>query len=208
MAGIITGSCDLIDRYNYGNGAKVMPVDATTLKSHIQLTHNLDDDLVTGVGGYLPAATEDVEERANMAFIKQKRKQWIGADVLPRLSGTSVELVFGPVIGLVEVKYLDSNEAEQTMPATNYRLTGNEIYFKGSLPTLAEGPGTVWVVYEAGYGTAPSSVPARWQSIIMQVAMRKYEYRMVAANLVNSGDEAYEKMLDRLIVAAGGSRRG
>lgn len=211
MAGIIAGSVKLLDRYNYESSDKVMPVDLAQLALHLQTTHNADDDIINGVGGYLQAATEDVEERANVAFINQKRCLFLDADTIANLPGKSIALTFGPVTSVLDVFYLASDDSVLTLDSSCYSFRGDDtIYFKktGTWPTFQEGDGAVYINYECGHGTSPEDVPARWQNIIMQVAFRKYEYRMVTANLVNQGDEAYERMLDRLIVAAGGSRRG
>lgn len=204
----ITGDNILVDRLNYGSSTKVWPVDAAMLSSHLQLDHHEDDSLVFNIGGYLPSATADCENRANKALIRQQRIQTIGWDfIFCGLSGVQVCISVGPVISITAVKYLDIDGVEQTLPTTNYRLLPDRenIYFYGDLPQHADGPGTVWIEYEAGYGDTADEVPSEWQSIVCQLAFRKYDLRGGDGGTSN---DSFERMVDRMIVVAGGSRRG
>jgi uncharacterized phiE125 gp8 family phage protein len=207
VSGIVTGKSSLVARFPYDSADKVWPVDAESLRNYLQLDHSLDDNIVFEIGGMLPAATADVENHANRSLIRQRRLQTIGHDLLlAGLSGQSVMVNFGPVIAITAIKYLDLDGAEQTLPEENYRLSVDKetLYFKGELPELAEGPDTLWVEYEAGYGDTIASVPSEWQNIVSQVAYRKYDFR---GGDSGSTSEAYYRMLDRLILCAGGSRR-
>lgn len=199
--GVVTGSNVLVSRYAV-DSVPIAPVDPGFLKEHIQLTHDLDDHIVAGVSGYLWWATEEAENRGSVALIQQARKQFVGADMLPVLEGSTISLTVVPFLSSLVVKYLDADEATQTLPSTNYRLSHNDVYFK-TVPELAEGPGTVWFEYNAGYGTDPLSVPAAWKSIVCMIAMRRYDYRGSAPK----DTDAFERMIDRQVVAAGGSRR-
>jgi uncharacterized phiE125 gp8 family phage protein len=204
MGTISTGQSVLVDRTPYNVAVKVMPVGAAALREHLQLQHAADDVVVFGVGGYLPAATGEVEKRGNVSLIAQRRKQYIGLEEYP-VCGKTIEVLYGPVISVTAVKYLDSSDAVQTYPATSYRVTDTgEVYFKDNPPTLAAGPQTIWIEYEAGYGALPDNVPAEWQSIVMQLAYRRYELRGESAG--QKYDE-WERMIDRQICLAGGSRR-
>lgn len=201
----ITGQNILVDRLTYDSASKVWPVDTTTLKNHIQLDHSSDDALVAE---YLAAATEDAENRGNVALIRQKRLQTIGWDLIyAGLSETYISLSVGPVISVTAVKYLDADGATATMPTANYRMLPDksDLYFFGTLPEIYDGPGSVWVDYEAGYGDTYADVPAAWRSIVSQLAFRKYDYRGGDSGPSN---DSFERMIDRMIVAAGGSRRG
>lgn len=208
MSGIVTGQCLLVDRLNFGSATKIWPVDQSALSNHLQLDHHEDDSLVFDIGGYLAAATADCENRANVSLIRSKRRQTIDwADIYAGLSGQQILLNFGPVISVTTVKYLDADGAEQAMGSANYRLLpdGCTLYFQGTLPDLYEGPGTVWVEYEAGYGDTPAEVPSEWQSIVSQLAFRKYDLR---GGDGGGSNDSFERMIDRMIVIAGGSRRG
>jgi uncharacterized phiE125 gp8 family phage protein len=204
----VTGDNILIDRLNYGSSAKVWPVDQSALSNHLQLDHHEDDSLVFDIGGYLASATADCENRANKALIRQKRIQTIGWDLLAAgLSGLQIYVSTGPVLSITAVKYLDADGVEQSMPTTNYRLLPDKenLYFYGDIPAYSEGPGAVWVEYEAGYGDTPAEVPSEWQSIVSQLAFRKYDLR---GGDSGGSNDSFERMIDRMIVIAGGSRRG
>jgi len=168
------------------------------------VSHNADDALILGVGGYLGAAANEAEERGGIALIRQKRRQYIGCEEYP-VAGKSFALLYGPVSAITVVKYLDSSDAEQTYPSTSYRYSNGDIYFKLGPPTLADGPNAIWVDYETGFGDTPTEVPAMWQNIVMQLAFRKYELR---GESPGDASMAWERMIDRQIVIAGGSRRG
>ena len=206
MSGTVTGNNLLVDRLNYDSPTKVWPVDADILRNHLQLDHAEDDDIVYELD--LPAATADAENRGNIALIRQKRRQTISHDLLlDGLSGWQVFLSVGPIYTLTSVTYLDAHGVETALTTDNYRLLANDqsIYFYGDMPELLDGPGTVWIDYEAGFGDLPADIPPEWQSIVAQIAFRKYDFRGGDSGQSN---DSYERMLDRMIVAAGGSRRG
>jgi uncharacterized phiE125 gp8 family phage protein len=167
------------------------------------VSHNADDALIYGVGGYLLAATQEAEQRGNVSLITQKRRQFIGEEEYP-VKCKSFALLNGPVRSVTSVSYLDSDDTEQELDASLYRFANGDIYFKDNPPTLADGPNTIWVDYEAGYGDSPSVVDALWQNIVMQLAFRKYELR---GESPGPTPDAWERMIDRQIVIAGGNRR-
>lgn len=203
--GVVSGWGVLIDRYNYGGPDKISAVEGDRIRQHCQVSHIHEDELLLGNGGYLWGAISEIENRSNLALINQKRRHFIGEELLDSLEGVTVALERGPAIAITSVQYLDVNEATQTLPASLYRLSGDDIYFKsGDYPTFAEGPGVLWVNYDVGHGTVPTSVPAEWQNLVMMVAMRRYETREGADGQT---DKAWEFMIDRLVVVAGGSRR-
>jgi uncharacterized phiE125 gp8 family phage protein len=207
-AGLVTGTNFLVDRLNYDSATKVWPVDADALRNHLQLDHTADDDIVYDIGGYLPAATADAENRGNVALIRQKRIQTIDWELIRAgLSGQQIYLSFGPVLSISAVNYLDADGASQVMATSGYRLLPDRqnVYFYGTMPILAEGPGSVWVEYEAGYGDTAAEVPSQWQNVVSQIAFRKYDFRGGDSGPSN---DSYERMLDRMILVAGGTRRG
>lgn len=201
---ITTGESVLVDRFPFDDDPKVAPVEPETLRDHLIVSHNADDTIILGVGGYLYAATVEAENRGNVSLITQKRRQFIGLEDYP-VACKSFALGFGPVQSVTAVKYLDEDDAEQTYPVASYRYSHGDIYFKEDPPTLADGPNTIWVDYVAGYGDSPSTVNALWQNIVMQLAFRKYELR---GESPGQTPDAWERMIDRQIVIAGGSRRG
>lgn len=204
MSGTITGETEIIDRYPYGEAVKTRPVADATVKAHIQADLNPDANLITDQGGYIDAAVAEVENRGVVALINQKRRLYIGYELIGCLAEQLVSLPYGPIQSILAVKYLDIEFNEQTLDAAKYRKVASNIYFKNEVD-CADMPGAVWVEYECGFGTTPSAVPAPWQTLVCQLAMRRYERREGAAG---SGDAEWERMIDRQIICAGGNRRG
>ena len=207
MSSVVIGEYEFLDRYPYDSDP-IWPVTLEDLKQHIQLDHSADDSLLEfGNGGWLAAATQEIERRGQVSLIQQKWRVLL--DYLP--SDETIHLSRGPVTAITVVKYLDANGAEQTLSASNYRpiMKGKArgLYFSddNAETVLADGPGVVWVDYVAGYGTDPDAVPAPWRALVAGLAYHSYERR----GLVSGGgiDEAFEGMLDRKIIAAGAVRR-
>lgn len=198
-AGSVSGWGILVDRLNYGSTTKIYPVDEAVVRTHCQVSNAFDDGLLFGAGGYVMAATGETEDRASVALIRQKRRHYPGGD----FNGSELELV-GPVSSITQVGYLDGAGVAQVLSPSLYRLVpSNGIYFN-ALPSIAPGPGALWVDYETGYGDTFAAVPAQWQNIVLQITMRRYETREGADGVT---DDAWEKVIDRLIVIAGGNRR-
>ena len=184
----------------------MLPVGLDQVKLHLIIDHNADDALLEGeggLGGLIIAAANEVERRGSVAFIKQKRRLVIDDEPV---GGVTVALPNGPIIGLLDVKYIDSDGNEQTMPASAYRFSAKagSIYFNSTVPYRAAGPGTLWIDYECGFGTSPTSVPTEWQVCIATLAMRKFERR---EGVAGQADDAWERAFDRMVVAAGANRR-
>lgn len=201
----ITGKNVLIDRFPYGGQLPAPAVSPATLKSHLQVTHNMDDGIIQDVGGYLQAATEQAEDRGSVALIRQRRIQTIGEYEMAGLVGNTIVLTRRPVLAITAVKYIDTALAEQTLAANLYRavpLLENSVYFIGPLPERAPGPGTIWIEYEAGFGDSHEDVPAAWQNIVMTIAMRMYDYRGGDSGPSN---DSWERMIHRMVRCAGDS---
>ena len=144
-----------------------------------------------------------MEKRANRSLLTQTRAQYVGDTELASLSGRSINLNFGPVQSFTSASYIDEDGATQALPTGNYRasLELETIYFYGDMPTLADGPGTVWATYVAGYGGTEADIPSEWKNILMTLVFHKYD------NRGGGEDHRFGRMIDAMIVAAGGSRR-
>lgn len=200
----VEGTNILLDRYPYNSSTKELPVGIDLVREHIQLYDTLDDGLLkgaTGFNGYLLAATAEVERRGQVSLISQKRRLVLG-DFTSSISGKSYSLGFGPVVSIIEIKYLDDSGVEQTLDPSTYRLTKTgAIVFNSSVPSVYSGPDTLWIDYSAGYGNAAANVPAEWQHCVMACASHKYNYRDGAAG--GAYDAAWEKAFGNMIRAAG-----
>lgn len=176
-------------------------VDHDRLNEHLELTHSADNALIRNVGGYLPAATQTIENMACTSMITQTRRQILSKNdiVEPR----NVRLSFGPVQSVSSVKYLDLDDAEQTLASTYYRVNAEQstIYIKSGLPAIADGPGVLWVDYVAGFGDDSGDVPSEWQNVIMMLAFHLYD------NRGGGIDHKFWRLLEYRVMAAGGSQR-
>jgi uncharacterized phiE125 gp8 family phage protein len=198
---IVTGTNKLVSR------SSAYPVTNEMLLNHIQVSHSYDDNVIYDLGGYLAAATEDVENRGNVALVNQSRKQTVGQEVLDAgLKYKTVALTVGPAQSITEVGYIDSDGADQVLDAALYRLTeGGAVYFLDNPPSLAKGPDTVWIDYVAGYGAAAADVPSKWRHLVMVIACRMYDFRGLDSGASN---DSWERMIKHQIDVAGGSHRG
>jgi uncharacterized phiE125 gp8 family phage protein len=205
-AGSVTGSNKLVSRYQV-DGSDVLPVTRAMLADHVQVDHSYDDTILYELGGYLPAATEDIENRGNVALIQQNRRQTIGSEVLDDgLKHRTIALTVGPVISVSDIQYIDSAGAQQVLSTDLYRLTeSNSVFFLEDAPSLAYGPDAVWINYVAGYGTSADSVPSKWRQLVMVIASRMYDFRGLDSG---SSNDSWERMIQRQVDIAGGSHRG
>lgn len=204
---VVAGQTELLGRYPY-DGDPIWPVSLEELKQHIQIGHDEDDALLQfETGGWLASATEEIETRGQVALIEQRRRLLL--DHLP--SDEAIFIPRGKMSELTVIKYLDADDVEQTLAASNYRVVTrgkcDAIFFKDTAASIAvaDGPGVVWVDYVAGYGRDQKDVPAQWRSLVAAVACHLYERReMVAGGGI---DKAFEAVIDRKCILAGARRR-
>lgn len=121
-------------------------------KGFLRIDHSDDDALLTSL---IAAATGSIDGPAG----------WLGRALgpqtleatMPSFCGWNFGLPYPPLIGAVEVKYLDQDGVEQTVSDADYRLVGNRVWFGSSysFPSVACAPDAIRVRYKAGYnGTA------------------------------------------------------
>jgi len=209
----VAGTTVLIDgptgRYPYDGVADniVWPVLVADFKSHAQITHVHDDHLISSeFGGYLADAVEEIETRGQVSLINQKRRMIL--DGLP--CDESIAVLRGPLVSITAIKYLDKDNAEQTLSPTlyrsNFRSRRGSIWFAGtSALTMTYGEGAVWIDMVCGHGISPNLVPAQWRQLVAVLATRSYERRELASG--GGLDAAMEAVINRKVIAAGGSRR-
>lgn len=127
----------------------VVPPDPILTPADIAGDHAADD---AGVAAIIQAVTEEIDGPTG----------WLGRAIGPQtiellLSGfcfgRNLALPCPPVIGPVEISYLDADEVEQTVDAGSYRIIDNRIWFRPefSFPTTFAAPDAVRISYVAGY---------------------------------------------------------
>lgn len=127
----------------------ITPPDPVVTPADIAGSHAADDASVAALIG---AVTEEIDGPTG----------WLGRAIGPQTLeliapsfyfGRNLALPFPPVIGNVEIKYLDLDEVEQTVATANYRMIDNRVWFDAaySFPATFCAPDGVRIRYTAGY---------------------------------------------------------
>ena len=153
------------------------PVTLTEAKAHLRA----GDDEDTLIYGLIATAREVCEPKAGRAFLTQTLKMvypcW------PTGQRPYFELLRGPIQSISSVKYYDTSNTLQTMPATDYFadltvapariwLGDGKMWPSASLRLGA----AVEVTYVAGYSAA-SAVPRRYKQAMLLLVGHWYENR-------------------------------
>lgn len=140
-------------------GPAVPVLDLAAARSHLKLdSHEQDED----IEGFVAAATAEIDgpNGIGIAMISQTWRLSL-ATFLP-----VIHLPLGPVISVQSITYVDGAGDVQTLPADAYEVHAGEspgLVFPapGSFwPSARCQPGSVKIVYVAGYGPSASDVPA------------------------------------------------
>ena len=119
----------------------------------------------------IPGLRREAEHRLGRLLITQTVEL-----VLSTFSAGAIDLLLPDVQAIVSIKYLDSDETEQTLPDTDDRLDNDSAPCRALLstgktwPATSTTPNAVRVRFTVGYGDSPADVPANvrlW--IIMHV---------------------------------------
>jgi uncharacterized phiE125 gp8 family phage protein len=119
----------------------------------------------------ISAARQLLERQRQVALISQS---WtLSLDGFP---DWEIELRKGPVTAITSVSYIDSNGDTQTLAASKYKLSSYGFpailtpSYGNVWPTARDEMDSVTIVFAAGYGTAPASVPAAAKQAIALIA--------------------------------------
>lgn len=142
------------------------PVTAAEVKATTGLT--AADGMDTVIDSRIKEAREYVEQVLGRALITQTWELSLDC-----FDAETIELPKPPAASVTSIKYLDTDNAEQTLPIAYYTL---DDYIQPAAVVLNSGyswPGTyaavnaVKVRYVAGYGAAAASVPGPIKEAIM-----------------------------------------
>ena len=133
------------------------PLLLADVKTRLSISDDLDN---TDIASFISAAREQAESYMQRSIITQTVE--IALDVFP----SDIELPFSPVQSITSVKYLDTDQVEQTLDSANYTLDdyGVRQWLLRAVDT--EWPDTygaanaVKVRYVAGWGDAGTDAPA------------------------------------------------
>lgn len=145
------------------------PVTLADLKRSLVVESALDDDLLESL---LPAAREQAEHYANVPLVPRTYRL--------TLDGFAMHILLPkhPVIEVLSVHY-DTDDGEELLPSSAYQLLFREEgtflapAYGESWPPALPHPGSVRVVFRAGYETLPASAA----QAIMRIAGDLYKYR-------------------------------
>ena len=152
-------------------------VSDTEQKLHARIDLTDDDALVTDLN---TTATDYVADRLQRAFVTETWE--LTLDEWPSDS-CPIELCRVPAIAITSISYIDTDGNSQTLASTQYTLDDKAepaaIYraYNITWPTLRNVVNAVTVTFTVGYGTAASSTPEKFKTIIKQVFTHWYENR-------------------------------
>jgi uncharacterized phiE125 gp8 family phage protein len=143
-------------------GPAIAPVTREMVKKHLRVEHDEKDDLIDT---YIAAETAYVEAFTGLALVSQTWDYY--QDAFPAESEPQfIRLPLGRVISVDAVYYLDANEAEQTLAASNYDVDTNSVPARihlsatGAWPTTYDGVRAVRIRFTAGQqdtGVSPAT---------------------------------------------------
>ncbi len=135
--------------------ATVFPVTLTEAKAQCRVTHDDEDDYITGL---IAAATRYVEQNLSASIAEQEWKL-----TLDEFADT-IELPRGPVTSVDSVEYVDANGDTQTASTSLYTvdLSSRSPWIvrnsDASWPATMAGINMVSITYTAGMGTVPDDI--------------------------------------------------
>ncbi|WP_027682697.1 head-tail connector protein [Rhizobium leguminosarum] len=166
-------------------------IDLATAKQQCRVDISEDDTLIEG---FVAAATKHIEKTLDMALLKQTWR-----DYACRFS-RCIRLSKGPIIDVVNVKYFDGDNAQQTVNAADYQMLvdaeGCYVAFGSSwsVPSVYDRPDAVSIDYEVGVDTAEKVEPQLRTAILLHLAFL-YENREMALETVMTPTGAYEALI-------------
>jgi uncharacterized phiE125 gp8 family phage protein len=159
----------------------IEPITLTEAKAHLKVDFDEEDALILI---YISAAREYAEQFCNRGFLTQTIVHSL--DAFPQCSIQNPLAYFRlyrtPVQALVSLKYIDTENVEQTIGIENLVLSKIDIPAKlGKLdaytwPETANVPGAVSIEYTCGVATA-AEVPAAIKAAILLMVGEMYEQR-------------------------------
>ncbi|MEX6632155.1 head-tail connector protein [Hyphococcus lacteus] len=139
------------------------PITLNDIKSHLRVTHNDEDALLTGI---IIAAVRAIEARCAIAMSPQ---QWrLRLDTMPSL----LTLPIGPVIGLDSVTVTNVSGTEQSIDEALYETSSGRIRLTAPWPKAALGG--IAITFTAGF---TDDVPAPLLQAAKMLCGAFYEQR-------------------------------
>jgi uncharacterized phiE125 gp8 family phage protein len=150
------------------------PISLAEAKTHLRVTHSLEDALITSL---ITAAREMCEQKIGRSLIQTTWE--VVLDCFP----DEIRLDMPPILAVASLKYIDANGTLQTWGAGNYYVDKDREpgwvlpAFGVSWPDTREQANAVRVQYTAGYGVDATTVPVALKSWILVTIGTLYENR-------------------------------
>lgn len=153
------------------------PVSLSEAKAHCRIFGTDDDGLISG---YIIAARTKIERSYNLALMTQTWDM-----TLPGWPDTCGHFLLGlsPVQSVTSVKYYDTSNVQQTLPAATYDFDGAQeparltLSFNYTWPITFNRLAPVAIRFVAGYGDQPGAVPEPIRLAILLMVGHFYENR-------------------------------
>ena len=174
------------------------PVTLAEAKRHANVVASDDDDYITHL---IVAARELVEGDTSRALITQTWRL-----KLHEFFADKIELPRPPLQSVSSIKYLDTDDNEQTLSSTYYDVdTDREpgVVWRDedtSWPTISDEPNAVTITYIAGYGDDAADVPQRAKHAIKLLVGHWYRSReaVIVGTITKEIEMAYERLIRSL----------
>lgn len=162
--------------------AAALPISVDDAKSHMNVSHATDDNLIDS---YIRAATALIEARTNRCFVTQTRKCVMNGFADKRyVHNRRIYPARSPLKSVSSITYVDSSAGTtSTLPSSDYIVSANERpsciseAYEATWPSPRVRDGNVIVTYIAGHSTVASGVPYNVKLAIQQVVAHWYRNR-------------------------------
>lgn len=192
----------------------IEPVTLEDAKHQCQIDADLTEDDST-LTRYIKAAREKAELYTKRSFVEQTWKltlsEFPSDGWMPWPVGHAIELKNGPVLGIDSVSYLSTDGTRTYLTADDYIVDDSDeppkLYpaFNSFWPTQRCVPGSIEIIYRAGYPSAGSPVDAEGVPAIVKQAMlllvaHWYNNRetSIVGTIVADAPHGFESTLDGL----------
>lgn len=156
-----------------------LPISLIAAKAHLNVDHSNDDDVISSMIATAVAHLDGPGGLLGRALVTQRWELR-----LSRFPERTLEIPLPICREIVSITYLDRDEAEQTLPLGDIRVTGlggdepAQLWptLSAPWPATADHPEAVRIRYDAGFGAA-ADVPAALKSAILQHVASLYQTR-------------------------------
>ncbi len=166
-----------------------LPVSRDDSKAQLRVDGNDDDALIDRLIATATGMLDGYAGQLGRALLTQTWR--LDLDTFP--DRCAIELPLPPLQQVLSVTYVDPTGATQTLSDQAFRVTGVGSYSRARIspalgtqwPVTARVPDAVSITFRAGFGNAPTDVPAPICSAILAVVASLYSIRetVILANV-------------------------